>query len=486
LLYCRECLKFKTAIPVKAKRHARGHGSAKKRGVKRSQEKKFSCSRPGCDRSFARITDCDKHYELEHKSPGGSYKCWECSTVTKNVVHKNMKQYRAHLQKIKKHSNRACKEIFCEYCEYSISKSRNRNMVRHINVKHGNQKIIKELLAEIIVEVVDSLTEVDPIDLDHIVEVVVDTIADVEEPNEQDQDDEEHEQQLGPKTHIDKEIDYLEKFANCEYEQIKQKRMQIKRDELIKLGFLPSADQHLIKAREKMIRERKKDEALKAKRTLTEAMDPRRSNRLKRKVSWRYEESDDEEELEECEKLKELVVSDDREVSENDHEKGRRNGVVSDKGDVSKDKGDLIQDHNGEEVSDNELEVSEAEENEMEEEDKEEDEDKEENEDKEAEETVDTVDRIHVKKQFTCDQSKHSTTREIRLRQHMLDMHTERTNRIPCTRCKDEFATMYEMVKHRTTCIITCPYADCTWSCKRAEYIPGHMRRHLQDLKKME
>ena len=86
---------------------------------------------------------------------------------------------------------------------------------------------------------------------------------------------------------------------------------------------------------------------------------------------------------------------------------------------------------------------------------------------------------------FSCGICGKGFNRGRNLNRHAEDVHTERSQPIKCTRCKESFPTHYEMTFHRSTCTLSCPYSDCTWSCDSIFKMDSHLRKHVADLNRM-
>ena len=78
--------------------------------------------------------------------------------------------------------------------------------------------------------------------------------------------------------------------------------------------------------------------------------------------------------------------------------------------------------------------------------------------------------------------------RDLRnLKRHVRLMHEERTTPVKCPRtwCLAEFSALVEMMKHKETCLLMCPYTDCEKTFRREKLFSAHQRAHLVHIRRM-
>ena len=405
---CRDCPKFETLKPVVAKRHARNHDQPKKPPKKPATMKKHFCSKPGCDESFVLVSQLDKHYQKEHQVVNGGYKCWGCSTPSKQVVLKNWKQYVAHLRRTKTHNSSAGQELECEFCDYTTSSDRGFNLAVHIKRHHGPHTLAKELILEIL----DTMFEAER-------EEVVDDVEEIELEQES-----EHEVGRGrvesnnrqrPKSNLDQQIEALENSPQlCEYEMVKLHNLRQQKQMLFDLQ-LGGGEQDGEREEEEVQPRRKR------KRPSFQSVGGRKSSRLQVSAEIDNVEKVD---TDEDELNLEDANFEERQNDKSDSERDPLEGPSSAEG---------------------------------------------------------------IKKRFLCGLCDYSCKRERRLREHMDDVHSNRATKISCTRCvKAVFETWYDMIQHRSKCILRCEYPDCSWTTKEARRVAPHRRAHLAKMRRME
>ena len=66
------------------------------------------------------------------------------------------------------------------------------------------------------------------------------------------------------------------------------------------------------------------------------------------------------------------------------------------------------------------------------------------------------------------------------LRRHVLLMHVTRTSPVSCPRtwCIAEFTILADMIKHKETCLLACPYPDCDKTFIWEKPFSAHQRAH--------
>ena len=77
--------------------------------------------------------------------------------------------------------------------------------------------------------------------------------------------------------------------------------------------------------------------------------------------------------------------------------------------------------------------------------------------------------------------------RSAHLKRHVDLVHKERSRPVICPRtwCAAQFSSVFEMIKHKQTCLLLCPYPDCQKSFKREALFSAHQRNHLAQTKRM-
>ena len=473
LFLCRECPNFKTDNLVVANRHARGHGQPKKKTTKRSTEKIHLCSKPGCGQKFARVTECDLHYQTKHQVMGGGYRCWPCSTTrSKPVEFKNWKYYVQHLRATKLH-NPAVELKHCPYCEHSTCRSY--NMQTHIGKRHGPQVMVLSILNDILTEIVESHVDLEAVeDLEQETETgtvavnLPETVPDhqIEHLEEvvdsgemgyyvEAEDDPDEEMETGavavilPKTVLDDQIEHLEEVAGSgemsDYEEMKLINLRQRRQVLINLGLVmdnPGPAQPRLRKRRwggggdsgggvVMLR--------RSSRNKRKSPEDDETARLREIDGGEEVEQDMEDmDIEEGEQMQELSVD----LSEGEPEQGDP--------DYEQEQTNPESDYEDEEVR------------------------------------TDSEDDDPPGYGFVCDIcGDYGTNRLVNLVRHVSDVHSPRNYSILCTRCDKEFATYSEMTQHRNSCILFCRYPNCTWYTTRRKRMPGHERRHLDRIRRM-
>ena len=216
MLSCKECPNFTTPLRVVARRHAIGHGSKRISRTKK-KEKKYICSKPGCEEKFVLISECDKHFRevhrvIEGKYVGG-YKCWDCSTPDKPYILKDWRAYVVHLQKTKKHNPDDNDMQKCPDCEYSSH--RGWLVERHMKRNHGPKVWLEELLMKLVSKVVDTFEKESDTD---VCELEEDFTCEIDGSQENTSIPE---KTSSKDTELDKQIQWLEIHGTSEYEKEK-------------------------------------------------------------------------------------------------------------------------------------------------------------------------------------------------------------------------------------------------------------------------
>ena len=79
--------------------------------------------------------------------------------------------------------------------------------------------------------------------------------------------------------------------------------------------------------------------------------------------------------------------------------------------------------------------------------------------------------------------------RDIRnLRRHVSLVHEERSSPVTCPRtwCSAEFTVLAEMIRHKKTCLLLCPYPSCQKAFKYENVLAAHKRGHLAMERRMK
>jgi hypothetical protein len=303
LFTCRDCPAFKTPIKVIAKRHARNHGQPKKADKRPAgSKKKFTCSKPGCGEKFALVSKCDKHYRESHQIAEGGYKCWSCSTPTKQAILKNWKQYVQHMRATKIHNPSAGQELECPYCDdMATSTNRSFNLKIHIRRHHGPLEYAKAMLSEILDTIFEEPEEEEEAEVDEVEAMETEQEVEGERVDK-------GSRQKG-RSSLDLQIEALENIPNlCEYEVVKLNNLKQQKQMLLSLNLEGEEQVEEEVPRRRRVR----------KRPLPQPMVIRRSGRLQ--VASEVEENankGDEESNEEDEALtedEEALLADDEEL----------------------------------------------------------------------------------------------------------------------------------------------------------------------------
>ena len=78
--------------------------------------------------------------------------------------------------------------------------------------------------------------------------------------------------------------------------------------------------------------------------------------------------------------------------------------------------------------------------------------------------------------------------RDVRnLRRHVKLVHEMRSIPVGCPRswCTAKFSILAEMMKHKETCLMMCPYPGCSKGFRREKLFAAHQRGHLVMARRM-
>ena len=178
---CKDC-SWKGFFRHKAKAHARSCGQRKRENIKQFKKKKFHCSSENCEMSFNMKSKLVAHYKSVHVNANQVYSCIPCRktfTVWRN--------FRRHNQEKHEDVGKFC----CSDCKFKTN--RMETLRRHKKARHQSHEVVRNLLGQLIDQVVECMKDGDSNDivvalLDDVVSEVV--AHDVDPDDEVEPDDE--------------------------------------------------------------------------------------------------------------------------------------------------------------------------------------------------------------------------------------------------------------------------------------------------------
>ena len=544
-MFCWRCPDYVSLIPVEARRHARGHNAApKKRSSKTSRPKQFLCSRPGCTAAFGLVTECDKHYKEQHRTKEGGYKCWDCSAAGKALVLKDYEQYRLHLTRTKTHNPESAL-LKCLYCDqYAVLPSRGADMKRHVQRHHGPEKWARALLLQLVSDGVDLVDCGEKEDGGDDEDVAMPGEDGEDAGHQDDEDMEEPETELDRQIKYLEEVGHSE-YEKRKLNNLKERRLLFIS---LGINNDVAAQRHAEKER-KLRLEMVRKAAAARKRAAVVVLEPRRSGRITQssKRAWDEESSsddsfdvDDPDHLPPAAKFAHLHPGGGEEQDGGGEEQARggedQAGGGEDQAGVREDQAGGGEDQAGgweEQAGGREKQAGGWEDQAGGQEEQPESGEEQAGGGKDqaggrdeqvggGEEQVGGGEEQagggegqagggeeqtrggevqaggwveedvpgaagDQSKRFACALCGYSCDRNRTLNRHMDDLHTPREDgrMVECTRCGDEFFTVFEMREHRKLCVIRCQYIDCSWTTIRPDKLAGHLKSHVTALRRL-